>query len=168
MRHLATALGIAALLLAAFAAWAGYYPWRYQIGPEQPIAFSHRVHVNTKNISCVMCHTGVFDTPRAGIPPLETCMLCHERIITAHPQIVNLRSHYDAREPVKWTRVNDLRDYVYFNHQRHIQRGFDCGRCHGDVGAMDRVALVQPFKMGFCVECHRQNNYSVDCLTCHR
>jgi hypothetical protein len=143
-----------------------YYPSR--MGPEQPIAFSHRLHFTDKTVNCLFCHSGALDTKHAGIPPLETCMTCHRQIITDHPQIENLRRHYEAGQPVAWERVNDLPDYVFFDHSAHLAAGKDCSQCHGDVAGMDRVYYYERFQMGFCVQCHRDNNASHDCLTCHR
>lgn len=163
---LALALAAAALLVLTPAMYYLYFPSR--IAAAQPIPFSHRFHVTEKNLSCVFCHAGTIDTPRAGVPPLETCMLCHNRIIVTYPPIVKLTDYYRRGEPVPWVRVNDLPEFVYFNHQAHIRHGFDCGRCHGDVAHMDRVTYVQEFQMGFCVQCHRDNGYSHDCLICHR
>ncbi len=140
-----------------------------RIGVEQPIPFSHRFHVGTKHLSCVFCHSGVLKTERAGVPPVETCMLCHKRIIVTHPQIKKLTEYYESGTPVPWRRVNRLSEFAYFNHQRHVRAGFDCGRCHGDVASMDRVApVVKLNNMGFCVQCHRDEEYSHDCLICHR
>lgn len=143
-----------------------YYP--SQIGMHQPIPFSHRVHVTDKKLSCVMCHSGVFDSPHAGIPPLETCMLCHSRIIIHHEQIQKLRKHYEQGIPVEWYRVDYIPDFVFFNHQQHILNGFDCGKCHGDVAQMDRVYQVYKLQMGFCIQCHKEQGASHDCYICHR
>ena len=173
-------VGITALLLIALLA-AGYYLYfPSQLGPEQPISFSHRVHATDKQISCVFCHPDSINGERSGVPPVQTCMLCHSRIISTHPQIQQLWGYYQRREPVPWVRVNDLPDYVFFNHQIHTRRGYDCSRCHGDIAGMDRVRMVtwkevgasekgaDPVKMGFCIQCHRDNGGSHDCFTCHR
>ncbi|MFZ0389505.1 MAG: cytochrome c3 family protein [Calditrichia bacterium] len=154
------------VLLAAFLFFQFYY--ESKIGPEQPVPFSHRVHANKKQISCVMCHQEVTRSAVAGIPPLETCMLCHSRIIIHHPEIENVRQHYFQRVPIIWEKVTFLPDFVYFNHSVHIQRGIDCGHCHGNIKEMDRVMQVQKFEMGFCIQCHRDNNATTDCFTCHR
>jgi hypothetical protein len=138
------------------------------LGPRQPIPFSHRVHVTYKRLSCLMCHTGVATSQRAGIPPLQTCMLCHSRLIRTYPYIVKLREHYVRNEPVVWERVNWVPEFVYFNHSMHIQRGYDCSWCHGDVSQMDRVVKAKKFEMGFCIGCHRQQKATHDCFTCHR
>jgi len=160
------AAGIA--LMTAGALWA-YYLYHPSVqGPEQPLPFSHRFHVTEKRISCVFCHGGAINTARAGVPPVETCMLCHSRIIITYPQIEKLRAHYDQKRPIEWVRVNDVPEFVYFDHEVHVRRGFDCGRCHGDVAHMDRLAPAYDLQMGFCVQCHRDNHASVDCLTCHR
>jgi hypothetical protein len=161
----------AVVVLLLFAAAALVYldiPYPVGLGPRQPIPFSHRVHVTTKHLSCFMCHTGVARSSRAGIPPLETCLLCHSRVIRTYPYIAQLRSLYAQNKPVIWERVNWLPEFVYFNHSVHIQRGFDCSRCHGDVALMDRVVKARKFEMGFCIQCHRDNHATHDCFTCHR
>lgn len=142
-----------------------HYPG--DLGPKQPIPFSHRVHAGDKQIGCLMCHPNALTAPVAGIPPVETCMLCHSRIIIHYPPVERLRAHYDRREPIWWVRVSELPDYVRFPHDVHLVAGIDCGKCHGDVKAMDRIVLHQKFIMGFCIECHRENNATHDCFVCH-
>jgi len=147
----------------------GYFAWALpDVGPAQPIAFSHRFHVTERNLSCILCHPGVINGARAEIPPVETCMLCHEHIIIHHPQIEKLRAIYAAGDPISWVRVNEVPDTVHFNHSVHFRAGFDCGQCHGDVAQMDRVDQPVLMNMGFCTQCHRDNNFSVDCYICHR
>ncbi|MCE5277882.1 MAG: cytochrome c3 family protein [Planctomycetaceae bacterium] len=136
-------------------------------GPEQPVSFSHHVHAAVKGISCYVCHEGAQDTARAGMPPLQTCMLCHEHIIITHPQVLRVRQAHAASRPIAWERVTNLPEYVQFNHQAHLRRGVDCSRCHGDVKSMDRVFMPWDLKMGFCVQCHRDNNATIDCMVCH-
>ena len=148
--------------------WGYRYHYNARIGPEQPIPFSHRLHAGKKQISCLMCHETVIRTARAGIPPVETCMLCHSRIIITHPQIQKLRRHYFERRPILWKQIYNLPDFVYFNHAVHIHRGIDCSLCHGNVSEMDRVELVIPHTMGFCIGCHRKTGATHDCFTCHR
>jgi hypothetical protein len=179
-RKVAMLLSLLLALTTVATVWAFYRYYPGQLGPAQPISFSHRVHVTDKKLSCVFCHGGAVDGQNAGVPPVQTCMLCHSRIIVTHPQIQLLTKYYERREPVPWVRVNDLPDLVFFNHQIHTRRGFDCSRCHGNVAGMDRVRMATieevganpkgsyPFKMGFCVQCHRDNGGSHDCLTCHR
>jgi hypothetical protein len=144
---------------------AAYYP--ANIGAQQPIAFSHRVHAGDKQIGCLMCHPFALDHAVAGLPPVETCMLCHGRIIIHYPEIQKLRRHHDTNEPIWWIRVSNLPDLVHFDHSMHLSVGVDCGHCHGDVKAMDRIVLPQKLTMGFCIQCHREYGGTRDCLTCH-
>ena len=137
-------------------------------GPEQPIPFSHRLHVDIKELDCNFCHNTVERSRFAGLPPVEKCLYCHEHIIPEHPQIKKLKSYDENGEPIPWVKVNHLPDHVYFSHQRHIKAGVACAECHGDVEKMDRIREVwtnssdqmlemgSPFKMGFCLECHQQ------------
>lgn len=160
-------IAVVLLLIVMMLIYIFYY--RNRIGPEQPIHFSHRVHVNDKQISCVLCHEGAIRTKLADIPPLQTCMLCHDRIITNHQEIRNLRNHYFNNEPVEWVRAIDkVPDFVFFNHSIHIFRQIDCSECHGNIREMDRVKQVKDFEMGMCMKCHREKGASLDCYACHR
>ena len=155
---------VALLLLFAYVLYA--YPAK-DIGPEQPIPFSHRIHAGVKQINCRFCHSFVERSARAGIPEVGKCLYCHNFIIPWHPQIRKEHAYYDRGEPVPWKRVFYAYDYVQFRHQPHILRGFDCKECHGDVATMDRLPRVE-FKMGFCIDCHRKNQASTECwLACH-
>ncbi|MCL2700196.1 MAG: cytochrome c family protein [Phycisphaerae bacterium] len=157
------------LFLTLLAAAAVYFlPWPAAIGPAQPVAFSHRVHAGVKQISCIFCHPGVIDGPHATVPPVAKCMLCHQKIIPKHPEIVKIRQAYERDTPIAWVKANDVPEFVYFTHERHIREGIDCGRCHGNVTAMDRLAAATELNMGFCIPCHRDNKASVDCYVCHR
>lgn len=161
---------LAGLTLAVFCLtwWACHALPEASLGPSQPIPFSHRVHAGVKHVSCLLCHNTVQAGPRAGIPPVETCMLCHSRVIITYPYIKLLRSHYYDDVPLLWNRVNELPDYVKFNHSQHINRSVDCGHCHGNVREMDRIKQPQLFTMGFCMKCHKAYNATHDCFTCHR
>lgn len=156
------------LVFAAMGTLFYFYYYQAKIGPEQPIPFSHRVHAGDKQISCYICHQGAMHTARAGVPPLETCMLCHSRIIIHHPEIEKLRAHYYSNNPIAWEKVYDVPDFVFFNHSVHIFRKIDCAECHGNVKQMDRIEQFNEFKMSFCIDCHREKNASTDCFKCHR
>jgi hypothetical protein len=160
------ALAAAAALLIGWWGYSRYYERR--IGPEQPIPFSHRVHAGDKQIGCLVCHYTAPVSDRAGIPPLETCLLCHRREAIHFQPIENLRNHYFSNRPVEWVRVHWVPEFVYFTHRVHLARGIDCSQCHGDVKAMDRIVRARKFEMGFCIGCHRKNSATHDCFTCHR
>jgi len=156
----------ALLTMACAAAFCAYWP--FGLPPAQPIPFSHRVHAGIKQIGCFFCHEGARTGARAGVPPVSRCMLCHERVAVTHPQIRRVRQHYFQNQPIDWVKVTVLPEFVYFDHQMHVQYGLDCGWCHGDVKSMDRIELKYELLMGFCVDCHRRSGATHDCLACHR
>ena len=45
--------------------------------PQQPIAFSHRLHAGELLIDCRYCHYGAEVSRYAGIPASSVCMNCH-------------------------------------------------------------------------------------------
>lgn len=138
---------------------------------QQPIAFNHNVHVVKNGMECQFCHTGVDKSPVAGIPSVEKCMGCHTHIATDNQEIVKLQSYWENQEPIPWVRVNRQPDFVYFNHQSHVAASVSCGECHGDVKNMTVAESVVNMNMGFCLDCHaEQDNKDAlwDCATCHR
>jgi hypothetical protein len=143
------------------------FPHR-NIGPEQPIPFSHRVHAGVKRINCRFCHPFVDRSQRAGIPSVEKCFFCHMYVIPLHPEIRKELAHYAGGKPVPWKRIYYVPDYVKFRHQPHVRWAkIDCDVCHGPVETLDRLRPVD-FQMGFCIECHRQRQAQLDCwLACH-
>ncbi|MDO8588182.1 MAG: cytochrome c3 family protein [Armatimonadota bacterium] len=138
-----------------------------QPGPEQPIPFSHRVHAGDKEIGCFFCHQFAMNSSNAGMPSVEKCLLCHNVIAMRFPPIAKIHTYYSRDEGIPWKRVNRVPDFVHFSHEPHLARGFDCGRCHGNVREMDRVSQANVFTMDFCIKCHRQNKASQSCFVCH-
>ena len=77
----------------------------------------------------------------------------------------------EKQEPIPWQRVNEQPSFVYFNHSSHISSGVTCGACHGDVGNMKTAEKVVDMNMGFCLDCHTEQenkNALIDCVVCHR
>lgn len=137
------------------------------MGPEQPIAFSHRIHAGVKRIDCEFCHPYVRRSTFPGIPPVEKCLFCHAYIIAGHPEIRKEHQYFNTNTPTPWRKANYLPEHVLFNHQRHIKKKIVCKDCHGAVEAMDRIKGVR-FKMEFCRECHLAKQANLDCwLACH-
>jgi hypothetical protein len=137
------------------------------IGAEQPIPFSHRVHSGVKNIQCQYCHPYVSYSRHPGLPPVEKCLHCHKYIIARHPWILKEHEYYNTRTPSPWRKANYLAEHVLFNHQRHIRKEILCKECHGAVETYDRIK-GEHFYMGFCIECHQKKNANLDCwLACH-
>lgn len=123
--------------------------------PEQPVPFSHQHHVAGLGIDCRYCHTSVETSAFAGIPPTETCMTCHSQIWTNAQMLRPVRDSLRTGTPLRWTRVHDLPDFVYFQHDIHIQKGIGCVTCHGRVDRMPLMQSVKPLFMSWCLECHR-------------
>ena len=138
--------------------------------PEQPIKFSHKIHAGQNKINCVYCHSGAEKSKHAGIPSPNVCMNCHSAIskgsITGETEIAKIYDAVgwdkDAREytgetkPIKWVKVHNLPDHVYFNHSQHVKVGqVECQTCHGPIDEeMDVAEQFAPLTMGWCVDCH--------------
>ena len=136
--------------------------------PEQPIAYTHKLHL-ANGLQCTDCHVGVDQGPDARIPSVNFCMTCHQVIATDKPEIKKLAGYKARGEDIPWQRVYGFEPsaHVKFNHAPHVRAGVDCAKCHGDMRTQTVAERKVDHTMGFCVECHRQNNASVDCVTCH-
>jgi|Deesub1362B_J571_1020462.scaffolds.fasta_scaffold05336_2 hypothetical protein len=155
--------GLALVLLGQNLLWKRVYRQ-----PEQPIAFSHEIHVGKLNLKCTTCHTTVEKSIRAGVPAVATCMSCHKAVAADRPQVQKLREFWEKKEPIPWEKIHNLPPHVYFSHKRHIQAGIDCATCHGEVRVMPEIRQVRSLKMGWCVDCHRAKAAPLDCYTCHK
>jgi hypothetical protein len=123
--------------------------------PVQPVPYSHALHVGQLGMDCRYCHNTVEKAGFAAIPPTETCLNCHKSIRTGSEALKPVFESYRTGLPVKWVKVHDLPDYVYFNHSAHVNAGVSCVECHGQINHMDVVAQAQPLNMAWCVQCHR-------------
>ena len=144
----------------------GLNPTTLNVGyqPRQPVAYSHETHVGQLGLDCRYCHTTVEKAAFAAIPPTQTCMNCHFAVKKSgkpgsQDEIAKIIAAYESGRPLNWKKVHDLPDYAYFNHSVHINTGVSCVECHGRVDKMDgernRVSIVEPLSMGWCIECHR-------------
>ena len=183
---------VSAILLLLVSAYFAY-GWMMQIGvdqgyePVQPIHYSHRIHAGENGIDCKYCHSAARVSKHSNIPSLNVCMNCHKNIsevaeTTAteehskafyDEQIAKL---YDAvgwdkslqkytgkTKPVKWVRIHNLPDHVYFNHSQHVTvAGVECQTCHGPVEEMEIMKQHAPLTMGWCINCHRETNVKVE------
>ena len=137
--------------------------------PEQPIPFSHELHVGTHKIQCQYCHNQVEYSKSSNIPSLATCMNCHQQVATDKENIKKIRDAYADGKPIEWVKVHMLPDHVQFNHSAHIAKGVNCSTCHGPIETMAKVYQYSDLSMGWCVNCHRQpeNKAPLNCTTCH-
>ncbi len=158
--HAATAVAIAVLGggTAAGAALSYYGTQKYlEVGyqPVQPVEYSHKLHAGELGMDCRYCHSTVERSAFAAVPPTQTCMNCHAKVKTDSIKLLPIRESWANDTPVKWVRVHNLPDYVYFDHSAHLAAGVGCSTCHGRVDEMPRVTQMQPLTMGWCLDCHR-------------
>ena len=122
---------------------------------NQPVPFSHEHHVGGLGLDCRYCHTSVEKARFAGLPPTETCMTCHSQIWTNAEMLGPVRASLAENKPIHWQRVNQLPDYVYFDHSIHVARGVACTTCHGPIEQMKLTRQAAPLTMQWCLDCHR-------------
>ena len=155
--------------------------------PIQPIHYSHKIHAGDNEINCKYCHSAARVSKNAGIPSLNVCMNCHKNIsevaeTTATPEYskafydAQIQKLYDAvgwdktkqaytgkTQPVKWVRIHNLPDFVYFNHSQHVTvAGVECQTCHGPVQEFEIMKQYSKLTMGWCVDCHRKTDVKME------
>jgi hypothetical protein len=189
--RLTTLVLVIALVFALLAVAPKLYSFRWPgnhqgYEPEQPIAFSHRLHAGELGIACTHCHTGAEKSKHAGLPAAGQCMNCHKFVKS--PALAKL---YEAegfaedgrplpgkkKTPIEWVQVHKLPAFACFDHRAHVTAGVACQKCHGPVETMERVRQVGNLSMGWCVNCHREAEKtgiggkkvrpSTDCAACH-
>ena len=155
--------------------------------PVQPIHYSHRIHAGDNGIDCKYCHSSARESKHSGIPSLNVCMNCHKSIYEVAPETLaegaaigvdynaEIKKLYKAvgwddaeqkytgkSQPVKWVRIHNLPDFVYFNHSQHVSvAGVECQTCHGPIQEMEVVSQYAPLTMGWCIDCHRTTDVNV-------
>lgn len=175
--------------------WIGVYKG-YK--PEQPIYFSHKIHAGEQKIDCQLCHSSAKYGKVSEIPSMNVCMNCHRTIseygANDYMEPGKDKAFYDGEikkiyaatgwdpekqqytgktQPVEWTRIHNMPDFVYFNHSQHVVAGEQaiinsfnkknpnnkidvvCKACHGKIDTMNVVQMANDFTMGWCIECHR-------------
>lgn len=148
--------------------------------PDQPIPFDHSLHAGKMKMDCQYCHTGARRSAASGVPPTNTCMGCHKLARTEADAIKKVAQSYEAKEAIEWTKVHDLPDFVRFSHKPHLAKFMPlnsadspaesaevCAKCHGNVKEMTVAEQVAPLQMGWCIDCHIQNEAKISCNTCH-
>ena len=147
--------------------------------PEQPIAFSHKIHAGDNGIDCNYCHSSARTSKTSGIPSANVCMNCHANITTGtNTGTTEIQKIYDAigydpetrtyiegyeQQPIQWVRIHNLPDLTYFNHSQHVTVGkLECQECHGPVQEMDVVKQESLMTMGWCINCHRETEVQME------
>ena len=157
--------------------------------PIQPIHYSHKIHAGDNGIDCKYCHSAARTSKNAGIPSLNVCMNCHKTISAFEGDkdstyvdyskdfyTAEIQKLYDAvgwdkdnqaytgkTKPVKWVRIHNLPDFVYFNHSQHVSvAGLECQKCHGPVENYEVMKQFAPLTMGWCINCHRETDVKME------
>ena len=155
--------------------------------PIQPIHYSHRIHAGSNGINCKYCHSAARTSKNAGIPSLNVCMNCHKNISEVSDTTATAdhsKAFYDGEiqklykavgwdqttqkytgktQPVKWVRIHNLQDFVYFNHSQHVTvAGIECQTCHGPVQTYEVQKQFAPLTMGWCITCHRKTEVKME------
>ena len=169
------------------------------------LQFIHSVHACENEVDCKYCHHSAYESKHAGIPSTNVCMNCHKAIKkgkrTGEEEIAKIYAaigfdpatgtYIDGEgnnghslpqdsfegEPIKWNKVHNLPDHVFFSHEQHVAvGGLQCQNCHGDVAtySVGRIAPVEEINelrdkfpgiielskptltMGWCLECHNK------------
>jgi hypothetical protein len=135
--------------------------------PNQPIPFSHKLHVS-KGVECRFCHANADPGEHMGLPESAKCMICHTTIAKDKPAIQELRNFAQSKQPIPWVRVYTLPAEVYWSHRPHVTAGMTCEACHGRVADMDVMARVTNVTtMQGCVDCHKEHKVNTGCNFCH-
>lgn len=144
--------GVVTLLI-----WYYFSPKFTDVGyaPEQPVPYSHQLHVGQLGLNCQYCHSYVQQSSHSNIPATQTCMNCHSQIRTQSLKLLPVRESWATGEPIPWVKVHHLADYAAFSHAVHVNVGVGCETCHGRVDQMVVVEQKQPLSMGWCLDCHR-------------
>jgi hypothetical protein len=69
--------------------------------PQQPIAYSHRLHAGQLGLSCFYCHSAAETSRYAGIPSAGVCMNCHVQVRATAAAIAqeDVAAQREKREP---------------------------------------------------------------------
>jgi len=153
-------LGAAALIggtALVLVVWIYAAPHNLQVGysPEQPVPFSHRLHVQELGLDCRYCHANAERAGEVMVPPTQTCMGCHSQIRTDSAMLEPVRESWETGQAIEWIRVHQIPDHTFFDHSAHLAAGVGCVSCHGRIDEMEVVRIDQPISMGWCLDCHR-------------
>lgn len=136
--------------------------------PQQPIAFSHKIHAGNYQIPCLYCHANARRSTVAGVPSVQLCMGCHKITAADRPEVQKLKGYWDRQEQIPWVKIFGQPDFVAFSHVAHVRANVVCQTCHGPIQNMERVHRAVDLTMDQCLACHRDRQASVDCMTCHK
>lgn len=169
-----TILWIAIVILLAYGSHLAIH--HFDPLPVQPLEFSHTVHVNKLNLTCLYCHKWAEKSIHATIPVGKLCLSCHKDAKVDKPEVKKMFAILKEKGEIEWARVYKVKDHVYFTHRVHtVIAKLRCRECHGPVenmtvairasgGSSDRGFI----EMGWCITCHKKRGAPRECITCHK
>jgi hypothetical protein len=131
---------------------------------DQPFAFSHGTHLVKAGVTCADCHRFREDGSFTGIPQRESCLSCHDGILTPEPgpRATDAESAAYAAEKtfmedyakvagdIPWATHQKQPDNVFFSHAAHFLK---CYTCHLTMkGDLSLGSPGDPQKL--CMTCH--------------
>lgn len=138
----------------------------------QPLAYNHKIHIEDAAMECADCHRYVEKLASATLPDIQVCADCHsDEPTTDSPEEVKLLQYVEEGKEIDWQRIYEVPDHVYFSHRRHVVLGeVECADCHGVVEEQTRPVSYPEVEvtMDNCMDCHKENKVTNDCLSCHR
>lgn len=177
---IAMGLGLTALVYMGWSETAHETGWTFGGRPHaaglvQPVAFSHKIHVGERGVSCTYCHQFVDKADIAGIPPTETCVACHKGLkvddlkdtsMKAKDKVAEIGKFMvgpagaatlkDPAHPIAWKRVYDLPNHVKFPHKMHVKKLYGTERAIAAEKALLKINPTLPDSRtaATCVACH--------------
>ncbi len=184
--------GLAAIMVGG---WFGFPRVLYRT-IDQPIQFSHRLHMSGKvGLTCDACHSVKDDGTFSGVPRLEVCAQCHAQPQGGSADEKRLVAEYvTPNREIPWLVYVRQPENVYFSHAPHLKlAGIECERCHGPHGQSDSLRPFQVnrisgysrdiwgksisgirtkpwdgMRMSDCERCHTERGVGNTCSKCHK
>jgi hypothetical protein len=148
---------------------------------RQPVAFSHKVHVEDVGMGCETCHYLQKDGLWSGVPKLAQCVQCHQEPMGESEEERKFIEVFVKKDKeIPWLTYSKQPKNVFFSHAAHLKIArFKCQQCHGELGYNDRPPVYVYSKlsrypqhyvivMEECMKCHKKYDSPNYCFTCHK
>ncbi|MDR1947177.1 MAG: cytochrome c family protein [Desulfovibrio sp.] len=131
---------------------------------DEPFYFSHSTHLTKGGATCADCHRFRDDGSFTGVPQRETCLSCHDGILTPEPgpkatevetaaytaEKTFMEGYVKAVRDIPWVTHQKQPDNVFFSHAAHFSK---CYTCH--LTMKDKLSLGSPEDpQKLCMTCH--------------
>lgn len=149
---------------------------------NQPIGFSHAIHMDNVEDGCESCHFFREDGSYSGVPKLEQCIDCHEEVQgETENEAVFVAEYVEKQKEVPWLVYSRQPDCVFFSHVAHVKTAeIDCVQCHGHVGETTNLKAYEENRItgysrdiyGKNISGYKKNPWDQmkmdDCADCHK